>query len=558
MVTIGLARVRNGGPGDAARLRRACAQATPGATGVPEKALLVIANLRSDRPLARTGEAFAAALIASIRARKRSARRGGAISDTDDVYFEDDDALETALVTSTLAGDRLPAVLVAAIPDLAQPLTRWRRHVLRDPRRLPMIVTALIRNGTAAPWLARFDDHEISRAADLILRHAGVDDTVATFAARWNIAEADQPADPPHPHFVPDAVRRAVAAAENTGARAPIRILLAVAMLAAERPDMLATRAFARALETLRADTPALQSDRAVPQPAGTATDRAARPAVSAANLRGSDAPNRKTPRPGHVGAGPAPSTADHFPSSPAHQPVAGPPLPRRRSDAGNTTPCSDPLAPTMASTESDFAGLFFLLTSFATLGLYGDFSSPRTRIAGLSPFELMLLVGQRWFGTAFERDPLPALLRALAGIAPSAPVGRDFEASVWQIPDDWLAPWPQGEARTIGRSRWHRAGFPISDDPGIPRSRAARRRRWVDCFARYLEARLARALGETDRRRAFATVGQRRGRVMVVGDHLSIAFSLDDHPIELRLAGLDRDIGWFPAAGRSIGFVFT
>ena len=31
--------------------------------------------------------------------------------------------------------------------------------------------------------------------------------------------------------------------------------------------------------------------------------------------------------------------------------------------------------------------------------------------------------------------------------------------------------------------------------------------------------------------------------------------FSLAKHPIELRMAGLDRDPGWVPAGGRSIYF---
>jgi len=37
----------------------------------------------------------------------------------------------------------------------------------------------------------------------------------------------------------------------------------------------------------------------------------------------------------------------------------------------------------------------------------------------------------------------------------------------------------------------------------------------------------------------------------------LSARFALDRHPIQLRIAGLDRNPGWQPAEGRSFAFVF-
>jgi len=36
---------------------------------------------------------------------------------------------------------------------------------------------------------------------------------------------------------------------------------------------------------------------------------------------------------------------------------------------------------------------------------------------------------------------------------------------------------------------------------------------------------------------------------------HLDIFFTLAEHPLELRLAGLDRDPGWVPSAGRYVRF---
>jgi hypothetical protein len=40
-----------------------------------------------------------------------------------------------------------------------------------------------------------------------------------------------------------------------------------------------------------------------------------------------------------------------------------------------------------------------------------------------------------------------------------------------------------------------------------------------------------------------------------VTDDRVAVLFRLAEHPIELRMAGLDRDPGWVPAAGRHIVF---
>ena len=66
------------------------------------------------------------------------------------------------------------------------------------------------------------------------------------------------------------------------------------------------------------------------------------------------------------------------------------------------------------------------------------------------------------------------------------------------------------------------------------------------------------RALGLDDAREAVATLIERHGAVHVDSDSVAVAFALDAHPLAIRLAGLDRDPGWIPAAGRSIGFSFT
>jgi hypothetical protein len=72
-----------------------------------------------------------------------------------------------------------------------------------------------------------------------------------------------------------------------------------------------------------------------------------------------------------------------------------------------------------------------------------------------------------------------------------------------------------------------------------------------------YVRARLRRALDQDDDRAVAGLVCAHRARVRVSTARLDIDLSLADLPIAIRLAGLDRDPGWIPAAGRSVAFHF-
>jgi len=49
----------------------------------------------------------------------------------------------------------------------------------------------------------------------------------------------------------------------------------------------------------------------------------------------------------------------------------------------------------------------------------------------------------------------------------------------------------------------------------------------------------------------------RRPASVRVTPSHVDVTFPLADHPVAIRLAGLDRDPGFIPAAGRSVAFHF-
>ena len=72
-----------------------------------------------------------------------------------------------------------------------------------------------------------------------------------------------------------------------------------------------------------------------------------------------------------------------------------------------------------------------------------------------------------------------------------------------------------------------------------------------------YLRARLVLALGLRDPRRLAGVLLRLPAQVRVGGDRIDVCFALQHLPIAVRVAGLDRDPGWVPAAGRDVRFHF-
>jgi hypothetical protein len=79
----------------------------------------------------------------------------------------------------------------------------------------------------------------------------------------------------------------------------------------------------------------------------------------------------------------------------------------------------------------------------------------------------------------------------------------------------------------------------------------------WVERVHLYTRARLRLALGTNDGRRAARLLCERDARVFVTATHVDILMRLAELPFEVRVAGLDRDPGWVPAAGRIVAFHF-
>jgi len=261
-----------------------------------------------------------------------------------------------------------------------------------------------------------------------------------------------------------------------------------------------------------------------------------------------------------------------------------------------------------MHSIESQFAGIFYLLNVALSLGLYGDFTQPRHPGIALSPWDWLALIGRSWLGKAFEQDTVWRLLAELAGRSVTQQPGGDFVApDLWTVPDDWLKPWVKAHSLQsanvmhlkVSETRkrlqiWHDAGFMVMDMPRIPNlplltqaSHACAKsivlsaatlvhikrqphpfkpaiaaanpelKSWLQWTLLYLNARLIRALNDDSTTSVAHRVCCHAAKIYSTSTALDVHFSLATLPIELRIAGLDRDPGWIPSAGRSISFHF-
>jgi hypothetical protein len=214
------------------------------------------------------------------------------------------------------------------------------------------------------------------------------------------------------------------------------------------------------------------------------------------------------------------------------------------------------------------FGGIFYLLNAALALGLYGDFTRPRTKGLALLPWDWLALVGRAWFGDAFVRDPVWDLLAGLAGRSGADEPGRDFVApSDWAVVDEgWLAPWGDAPLRVrhtrTRRLVLHPAGFAVRDTSratasGRSHAPSRERARWLRRLLEYVLARLAMALGEPDASEVPARLCRHAAQVSVTAGGLDVHLALADLPLAIRVAGLDRDPGWIPAAGRNVAFHF-
>ncbi|MFO1385467.1 MAG: hypothetical protein U1F55_04665 [Chitinivorax sp.] len=210
--------------------------------------------------------------------------------------------------------------------------------------------------------------------------------------------------------------------------------------------------------------------------------------------------------------------------------PAAG--LPAVASPAQIAACCIPGPAETCACV-SDFGGLFYLINSALSLQLYGDFTQPRRPGIALPLWDWLALLGQRLLGETLLSDPLWPLLAQLAGRDANTPPGAgQTPPADWQPPAEWLP--------------WHNTPAPA----------CATLHDWLTWLQALLQARLSDAL-DCPPPQLARLLCCHRAQISVSEGRLDVTLRLDQLPIQIRIAGLDRDPGWLPAVGRAVYFHF-
>lgn len=248
--------------------------------------------------------------------------------------------------------------------------------------------------------------------------------------------------------------------------------------------------------------------------------------------------------------------------------------------------PVNDLAAEAPLVIESAWGGLLYLINVALHLELYADFSHPLRPGLDLPMWRFLALIGEELAGETLRQDPLWDGLVDLCG--PTDQPSHDWmPPEDWAMPSDWLDTFPSAEpwrwSSCRGRLRLvHPAGFVVydrvaheseleeelerlktdyigisnleRDEKDVASTDAAGLRRWLNWLIPYLRARLVLALA-VDEGDAMSLLLHRRCRIQLTDGRLDAFFSLQDHPIEIRMAGLDRNPGWVPAAGRYVEF---
>ncbi|RKH44209.1 hypothetical protein D7V93_36410 [Corallococcus llansteffanensis] len=299
-----------------------------------------------------------------------------------------------------------------------------------------------------------------------------------------------------------------------------------------------------------------------------------------------------------HVEASATPSVVMLAPE-PTSAPQAPPPLPGLLPSS-ETRFISAPGRGWGLPISTGLGGLFYLVNVGLFLEFYGDFTQPAFPCLPLPLWDFVALLGQRLLGDARPSDAVWKVLALLSGRRPGEAPGHAFEPPEdWRVPESWLRAF-----RTQGAAAWtwsltdrrlrvrHPAGFLVLDilapEPSDSAEALVRRElalfstghtftlepgdvpaptgpgatpleRWLGWLVPYVRARLSRALGvpPDDTEALERMLLMHDARLHLTETHVDVVLALAQLPLEVRVAGLDRDIGWIPSAGRHLTFHF-
>jgi hypothetical protein len=391
--------------------------------------------------------------------------------------------------------------------NVAGVVYEWQRH----PQYIAAAMELLAQSGDVVEFVQKVAPHS---AADLLMQVLAAHDLAATATEVVHLLAATEP---PAVTTKPLPAQLAIAGLLEPGITIEQRLFALVTLGIRRTPSLLRTAENARALirtiaqpQTSRAEKPA------------DASHAKSRPEER--TIRSAAAEAEATPSPARLSdhrpaeAHESQTTSNQQPATPqrAKHPDTTEPQPNdtypepassQTPDARRPTPASHPQPPTAQSPTpiafpdtiaTRHAGLFFLLNVATALGLYDPYGR-ETPIA-LDVWDFLALTGRVLVPELVEDDLWP-LLTMLAN--------RETDDDLPELDDDLLT-----------------------------------------------RVREALALVIEDHDPAAFVINQ-PGHIAVSPAHLDVTFCLAAHPIELRIAGLDRAPGWIPAAGRHVEFHF-
>lgn len=495
--------------------------------------------------------------LATQLARARQPWHEAACGEAEAVLFDDEAQLIACLIRDELRGTWRQHWWWSGVLAGATPREWLRRHALGRGERLAPALLMLAAGGRASPWLAGLDEQEAALALRSIVRAYAL--PPATAAPQAERSEG-LPRSEPGAQETRTAIEQRAESALTEQLKRTLHSLAADSLGPTQRRVMLAAwvavhartmamnPGFAAAFVQASCDIPLdgatdtegagmcqirAPGDEHVPPMGSTSIllpSRAQRQRAAirrSAGVIGRPRERELDARAANVGRSiPSQPSADEIGSKAKEQ------LPLALRGAEHSVAPEMPLAPDKVQVTTDRGGLLFLLNAALALGLWGDFTSPRETGLALSPWDWLARIGRLWFGRGFESDPLWPLLADLAGRLAGRDPGRGF------------APQPSWRFD----SRWQ---------PGRLPSGPFTARRWWRQTSRLLKARIASALG-CERAQGPALLCCRQARLCVTSSEVQIHLMLAELPLAIRIAGLDRDPGWIPAAGRSITFHFS
>ncbi|WP_457353958.1 hypothetical protein [Roseateles sp. P5_D6] len=580
-----LRRVRLHGGGDALRARqqveRMLNEVDWSPAGLGPRALLLVRRIAVDArrgfaPRAEGG-VFARQVSGALRERAAAARRPWLQRDAasaEAVCFADEAELLACLWRDWVGGD-LPSHWWWGTVLRHRPPVQWLREQLfaRGDRLVPVMALLATRGELLAcvQRLATADAAVALRAVQLSHALPALDGVASAPASKGQEAAKPLPLrmQPTAAHDRPGRSLKSLMLSQlvevvpelrcSFAATPPARRLLAVALALQRLPRWARSQALVQALAELdafpvaeldaagmdrpRADEAIEPRGEAVRPPSAPQGRLSLRPAAAAAWSPAAPAlPQRSASSlsPAAVPEAVRESASRIEAMSPDADALAVAPVPqlgRPEARAMAPVPARPPVSASRAEAgaaarlHTGYGGLFYLLNIALAWRIYGDFTMPRTPGISLPPWDLLAWTGQAWFGQGFEQDPLWPLLAELSGREPPAQPGDDFDdAPEWAPRDDAPVACAEALAET---------------HPG---------RRWLQHWRMAVEARLRSALGRDD---AIETLCRHRAGVAVSEAAVDVTLSLAELPLALRFAGLDRDPGWIPVAGRSLAFHF-